>query len=1060
VGAMGLAGWIVGPSSLTTIVPGKPPMMPNTALALLLIGVAAALRHQQDGGRVRKALSLLAALAVLAIGAGTLAEYALSRDLYIDELVVRGRGAPHPGRPSPPTAFALTLLASAILLLDTRANRRARPSEWFALCAAVTALTGIIGLAFGAGPLYRLSRAPVVGMALPTTVSLLLASVGVLFERPAAGIMRVATSAGPGGVLLRRLVPAAILAPVLVGLVVIRLSAAVGIRELSIVVAIVAAAMSVVTLLLLTATAVPLNRAHAAVESSRTRTRELVEQAPDGIFVADLDGRYVEVNGAGCRLLGYARDEIIGKTIVDMIPPEDVDRLERDKARLLEGGVQVGEWMLRRKDGSYVPAEVSAKIIPDIGWQGFVRDISERRRAQDELRQAQERFELALQGADLAAWDWNIESGQVVFSPRWADMRGLRPDEVDAHVDAWISGVHPEDWPRVERALNDYFEGKSAVYETEHRVRTKSGGWLWILDRGKVFARDERGRPTRMVGTELDITARKRAEDDLRLAEASSSGILSISADAIISIDADQRITMFNEGAERIFGRAKAEAIGAPLDTLIPERLRAVHRRHVERFAAGKEGARRMGERGAPIFGLRKNGDEFPADAAISKLAVGGTTILTVTLRDISEQKRIEDEQRFLADVGPVLATTLEYEETLSRIARLAVRDLADLCVVDIVEQHGEARRVEVASRDPSQQWVCDALRQGAVAGGRPRLLRSALETKTAILLADVSQDVIASWAENDNQLRALRAAAPKSVIAVPLLARAGAVGAIALVSSTSSRRYGAADLRLAEELAYRASLSIENARLYRAAMRAIRERDDVQGIVAHDLRNPLGSILMQAALLRRRASGQDPRLQKPAEIIERAATRMNRLINDLVDVTSMEAGHLAIERDRVPTAQTLAEAIEAQRALASAASLELRPELPPDLPDVWGDRDRLLQVFENLIGNALKFTEPGGRITVGAAPRGDAVVFWVADTGAGIAAEDVPRVFDRFWQARKVGKRGAGLGLPIVKGIVEAHGGHIWVDSAPGRGSSFLFTIPTATGVSDPHAAPAPGGP
>ena len=127
-----------------------------------------------------------------------------------------------------------------------------------------------------------------------------------------------------------------------------------------------------------------------------------------------------------------------------------------------------------------------------------------------------------------------------------------------------------------------------------------------------------------MVGTELDITARKRAEAELRLAEAKSSGILSISADAIISIDEEQRITMFNEGAERIFGYAKAEAIGAPLDILIPERLRAIHRQHVERFAAGSEVARRMGERGATISGLRKNGEEFPADAAISKLEVGG----------------------------------------------------------------------------------------------------------------------------------------------------------------------------------------------------------------------------------------------------------------------------------------------------------------------------------------------------------------------------------------------------------------------------------------------------
>jgi PAS domain S-box-containing protein len=188
---------------------------------------------------------------------------------------------------------------------------------------------------------------------------------------------------------------------------------------------------------------------------------------------------------------------------------------------------------------------------------------------------------------------------------------------------------------------------------------TKSGDWIWILDRGKVFTRDEEGQPHRMVGTELDITERKRLEQDLRLSEAKSSGIVSISADAIISIDENQRITLFNEGAEKIFGYSKAEAMGASLDILLPERFRALHREHVAGFTAGQATSRRMGQRESPIFGLRKSGKEFPADAAISKLEVGGKRIMTVALRDITDQKRIENEQRFLSEVGAVLASTL-----------------------------------------------------------------------------------------------------------------------------------------------------------------------------------------------------------------------------------------------------------------------------------------------------------------------------------------------------------------------------------------------------------------
>ena len=138
------------------------------------------------------------------------------------------------------------------------------------------------------------------------------------------------------------------------------------------------------------------------------------------------------------------------------------------------------------------------------------------------------------------------------------------------------------------------------------------------------------------------------------------------------------------------------------------------------------------------------------------------------------------------------------------------------------------------------------------------------------------------------------------------------------------------------------------------------------------------------------------------------------------------------------------------QKALATSSSVELRVDVASDVPEVWGDHDRLLQVFENLIGNAIKFTAAGGRITVGAASKDHEVVFWVADNGCGIAPDALPHVFDRFWQATRGDRRGAGLGLPIVKGIVEAHGGHVWVESTLGQGSTFFFSIPKSRPAED----------
>jgi signal transduction histidine kinase len=239
--------------------------------------------------------------------------------------------------------------------------------------------------------------------------------------------------------------------------------------------------------------------------------------------------------------------------------------------------------------------------------------------------------------------------------------------------------------------------------------------------------------------------------------------------------------------------------------------------------------------------------------------------------------------------------------------------------------------------------------------------------------------------------------------------------------------------------------MAIENARLYRASVHATQLREHILGVVAHDLRNPLSTIQMQASALKRPGGEPERRSLKPVEVIHRAARRMNRLVQDLLDVARMEAGQLAIERAPLTAGGLILEAVDMQKPLAESADLELQVEVDPDVPEVWGDRDRLLQVFENLIGNAIKFTPAGGRITAGAASKHGDVVFQVADTGVGIAPENLPRVFDQFWQATRAGREGAGFGLAITKGIVEAHGGRIWVESTEGRGSTFSFTIPKA---------------
>ncbi|HEX4999996.1 MAG TPA: PAS domain S-box protein, partial [Terriglobia bacterium] len=791
-------------------------------------------------------------------------------------------------------------------------DSRLRPSEVLIVAGGLTGFAALLAQLLGAGERYRVGGESVIGMAATTVLAMLLLCVGLLLERPGMGVTQALVSSGPGGFLLRRLLPAALVTPAILGIVVKQASTALGLSDVSIALAILAAGLTLAGLIMLVITAFSLNRWHEALETALRRTEELFEQASDGVFIADLDGRYTDVNSAGCRMLGYSRKELVGRTIMDLIPAEDISRLEDSRALLLQGDVQVSEWTMRRKDGSYLPVEVSAKILADGRWQGMVRDVSER----------------------------------------------------------------------------------------------------------------------------------KRLEGALRFSEAKSTGILSVSLDAFISLDEGQRITMFNDGAEKIFHYLRSEVLGRPFDILLPERSRDTHRRQIAQFAASNETARRLGEGAGAIVALRKESEEFPAEAAISKLEVDGARILTIALRDVTEQRHAEMAQRFRAEALSVLTPTPDYEHALNKVAELAVREFADHCVVCIIEEDG-ATRSTTASRDPARAWACEMLFSTPGHQSDLWIFNTVLGSSQPTLLKEALPELM-SATFNKKHLWAVRALVPKSAIAAPLVSRNKLLGRIILLSAAAARPYGPDDLAVAVEVAERAALSIDNARLYRSARRAIEARDDVLAIVAHDLRSPLNTILLQAHLLPQ-AAGATGQSREPLEVIARAVKRMSSLINDLLDVTQLESSGLSIERYNVPARQIILDAIEAQRVPASAASLDLRSEVPDELSTVWADRDRLLQVFENLIGNAIKFTKPGGQIVAGALQRPGDVLFWVSDTGTGIAPDALPHIFDRFWQERKTRRSGVGLGLRIAKGIVEAHGGQIWANSAPGLGATFSFTIPVS---------------
>jgi signal transduction histidine kinase len=268
----------------------------------------------------------------------------------------------------------------------------------------------------------------------------------------------------------------------------------------------------------------------------------------------------------------------------------------------------------------------------------------------------------------------------------------------------------------------------------------------------------------------------------------------------------------------------------------------------------------------------------------------------------------------------------------------------------------------------------------------------------------------------------------------------------LTLVTSGSGRRFDVADLSLAADLARRAAVVVEHARLFHEAQQATRARDDVLAVVAHDLRNPLNTVSMAVSLMLETTPLDRVQERRQAEIVRRAADRMNRMIQDLLDVKRMESGRLTIDARHEQPASLINDTIDMLRPLAAGSTIRLDTNIEEKLPSVVADASRVQQVLSNLVGNAVKFTPRDGRITVCAERADGEVRFSVIDTGAGIPAEQLPHIFGRFWQAKSSDRRGIGLGLAIAKGIVEAHNGRIWVESDVGLGSTFYFTLPAAT--------------
>ncbi len=420
------------------------------------------------------------------------------------------------------------------------------------------------------------------------------------------------------------------------------------------------------------------------------------------------------------------------------------------------------------------------------------------------------------------------------------------------------------------------------------------------------------------------------------------------------------------------------------------------------------------------------------------------------TFYNATKHKRTEEAQSFLAEAGTLLATSLDYQTTLQSVARLATFVLADWCVIDMAEEP-TPRRVAMSSTDSSKiKLLGEMQRRYPYGPGRPHPVLTVSRTGQSEIYPRVPDSLLAGMAYDAEHLRMLRELGAKSVMVVPLLARGRTIGVITFAAVESGRRYGPEDLALAEELARRAALAVDNARLYGEAQEAVRLRDEFLSVASHELKTPVTSLRGFAQLIVRQfdSEGQmDPnRVRHALQVIDQQSDKLSRLVSQLLDVSRIEAGRLALEKKVTDVARLVKGVVETAQASTSRHKITVR--VPSEVLALV-DPLRLEQVVTNLIDNAIKYSPEGGPIHVEVpAPLAETVCLEVADGGIGIPAEHRQGIFDRFYQAHQGAYlAGMGLGLYISRHIVDLHGGRIEVECPPEGGTRFVVCIPRGIG-------------
>jgi PAS domain S-box-containing protein len=785
----------------------------------------------------------------------------------------------------------------------------------------------------------------------------------------------------------------------------------------------------------------------------------------DGVIVTDAQGSVTMINLAGQELTGWDQVDAQGQpltAVFAIVNEETRQQVENPVARVLENGVVVGlanHTLLIRPDGTEIPIDDSAAPIRDqhgqlIGVVLVFRDISEQKKAAEvegqlarEVEAQRERLKNVIANVPGLVWEaWgqpDAANQQIDFVSEYVvTMLGYSIEDWISTPNFWLKIVHPDDQAHAAEVANATFRSGRAGINQFRWVR-RDGQVIWVESFSAPIV-NASGQPIGMRGVTLDITDRKRAETALRESEERFRSLFD-KAPLGICLGRDGKILYGNNALAHMFGYDDISALqGVPLIDLVAPEARAEIDERIRRREAGEPALSSY-----ETTGLRRNGSRFPYSVEVTRIMLPDGPASVAFCLDVTGRKRDEEHQRLLMETSELLSGSLEYEPTLEHLTQVIVPRFADWVAIHMLEDD-VVRRLAVRHIDPARTELArNRPERYPLQPGGQHIVAHVLASGKSEFYAHVPDDLLIAAARDQQHLHLLRALGFTSYICVPLIARGRTLGAMTLVTSDSGRVYDSTDLLLAEDLAARAAIAIDNARLYRLAQEAVHARDQFLSIASHELKTPLTSLIGYTDLILRR-SGRDTSLaerdQRAIRIISEQAGRLNKLVAALLDLSRIETGQLSIDRGIVELNQ-LAQRLVHEVAHAQSQEAERIVFQPAPEPLVLiGDELRLEQVIQNLLQNAIKYSPAGGTVAIQIERRGDQACLIVRDEGIGIPASALPNLFRRFYRAPNVDAHrisGMGVGLFVVKEIVHLHGGEISVESQENIGSTFTVCLP-----------------